>query len=368
VRPLDTVARFGGDEFAMVCHDAGATDDVLHVAGRVTEAFRRPFHLNGEDMFLTVSIGIAVDEGGISAGELLRDADAAMYRAKERGRSRVEFFDQTMRTEAATRLEVQSALHWAVVRNELRAFYQPLIDVRSGAPIGAEALVRWDHPTRGLVLPGEFIPLAEEAALIVPIGMAVFDQAGRQCARWQERFGAGFGMAVNLSVHHLRHPGLLDHVRSMLGVSGLDPSTVCFELTESVLFEDVDRHIRTLLELRALGVRLAIDDFGTGFSSLTYLRRFPVDVVKIDRSFVAGVPTNPSDTAIVRSVVELSHALGLKVVAEGVECSEQLETLRAFGCDVAQGFLFSPPAPPAEMGEWLEAAAERMVRSRPAVA
>jgi diguanylate cyclase (GGDEF)-like protein len=356
LRPVDTVARFGGDEFVMICHDAGAVDDVLHVAERVADALRRPFSLHGDDTFLSVSIGIAVSDGRTSAGELLRDADAAMYRAKDRGRARWEFFDDTMRTEAATRLETQSALHWAVTRNEMRVFYQPLVDVASGSPVGVEALVRWDHPTRGLVMPQEFVPLAEEASLIVPIGVSVLDQAGRQCARWQEQFGGpAFGVAVNLSVHHLRHPGLVEHVRSMLDHTGLDPACVCLELTESVLFEDADRHIRTLVELRSIGVRLAIDDFGTGYSSLTYLKQFPVDLIKIDRSFVAGVRTNASDTAIVRSVVELAHALGLRVVAEGVERLDQLEALRSFGCDVAQGFLFSPPCPPADIDAWLTA-------------
>jgi len=355
LRPLDTIARFGGDEFVMVCHDVGALDDVLHVAERVVEALRRPFTLNGDHTFLSVSIGIAVSDGTSSSpGELLRDADAAMYRAKEGGRARWEFFDETMRTEAATRLEVQSALHWAVARDEMRVFYQPLVDLRTGAPVGVEALVRWAHPSRGLVMPEEFIPLAEEADLIVPIGVSVFNKATRQCADWRRELGgAPFGVAVNLSVHHLRHPGLLDHVRSMLAASGLPPSSVCLELTESVLLDDVDRHMRTLLELRSIGVQLALDDFGTGFSSLTYLKRFPVDIVKIDRSFVAGVRTNPSDTAIVRGVIELAHALGLRVVAEGVEHPEQLEALRSLGCDAAQGFLFSRPLPPEEIKEWL---------------
>jgi len=354
LRPLDSVARFGGDEFVMVCHDVAAVDDVLHLAGRVTDALGRPFPLSGDSMFLGVSIGIAVSDGTATAAELLRDADAAMYRAKDRGRARCEFFDETMRTEAATRLELQSALHWAIVRDEMRVFYQPLIDLQTDRSVGTEALVRWDHPSRGIVMPSEFIPLAEDATLIVPIGVSVLKQAARQCARWQRESGdPDFSVAVNLSVHHLRYPSLLDQVRSVLAGTGLDPASLCLELTESVLLEDVDRHIRTLLDLRALGVRLAIDDFGTGFSSLTYLKRFPIDAVKIDRSFVAGLRTNSSDTAIVRSVIELAHALGLRVVAEGVEAPEQLDALRAFGCDFAQGFLFSPPRPPAEIERWL---------------
>jgi EAL domain-containing protein (putative c-di-GMP-specific phosphodiesterase class I) len=261
-----------------------------------------------------------------------------------------------MRTEAAARLEMQMALHWAISRNEMRVFYQPLVDVRSGVPVGVEALVRWDHPARGIVTPDEFVTLAEDAGLIVPIDLSVMEEATRQCAEWQRTFdGAPLNVAANLSAHHLRHPGLLTHVRSALAASGLEPSSLCLELTESVLLEDVDRHIRTLLELRSLGVRLAVDDFGTGFSSLTYLKRFPVDVVKIDRSFVAGLGTDTSDTAIVRSVVDLAHALSLQVVAEGVEQPEQLEALRTLGCDVAQGYLFSPPRPPADVAGWLAA-------------
>jgi diguanylate cyclase (GGDEF)-like protein/PAS domain S-box-containing protein len=354
LRPADTVARFGGDEFVMVCQETGPAHHAMQVAERVAEALRPPFRLGDHDIFLNVSVGIAVSDGFASAAELLRDADAAMYRAKERGRARCEFFDETMRTEAAARLELQTALHWAITRDELRVFYQPLIDVRSGLPAGVEALVRWAHPTAGLVMPAEFVGLAEESGLIVPVDLSVLAEATRQGARWQEQFGDfPLTVGVNLSAHHLRHPALLSHVRTVLADSGLDPSSLCLELTESVLLEDVDRHIRTLLELRALGVRLAIDDFGTGFSSLTYLKRFPVDIVKIDRSFVAGLGVDASDTAIVRSVIDLAHALSLKVVAEGVEQPEQFEALRALGCDIAQGYLFSPPQPPGDLVAWL---------------
>ena len=354
VRPADTVARFGGDEFVMICQDAGVVGHAMHVADRVADAFRAPFPLGGDDMFLNVSIGIATSDGQTSSAELLRNADAAMYQAKELGRGRCEFFDETMRTEAAARLDLQTALHWAISRQEMRVHYQPLVDVRTGVPLGAEALVRWAHPTKGIVCPADFVKLAEESGLIVPIDVAVLEQATSQCAGWPAGpGGTALHVSANLSIHHLRHPGLLDHVRSVLDRSGLDPSSLCLELTESVLLEDVDRHMRTLLDLRALGVRLAIDDFGTGFSSLTYLKRFPVDAVKIDRSFVAGLGTDASDTAIVRSVVDLAHALSLQVVAEGVEQPEQLEALRSLGCDVAQGYLFAPPLPTEELLTWL---------------
>ena len=354
LRPADTVARFGGDEFVMICQDAGEVGHAMRVADRVAEALRAPFRLGADDMFLNVSIGIAVSDGGTSAAELLRDADAAMYQAKDQGRGRCEFFDETMRTEAAARLDLQTALHWAITRQEMRVFFQPLVDVATGEPVGAEALARWAHPTDGIVTPDAFIKLAEESGLIVPIDLAVMEQATLQCARWPLRSdGIPLTVSANLSVHHLRHPGLLSHVRDVLDGSGLQPSSLCLELTESVLLEDVDRHIQTLLELRELGVRLAIDDFGTGFSSLTYLKRFPVDVVKIDRSFVAGLGTDVSDTAIVRSVIELAHALSLQVVAEGVERPDQLAALRSLGCDLAQGYLFAPPRRDAELLSWL---------------
>jgi diguanylate cyclase (GGDEF)-like protein len=354
VRPADTVARFGGDEFVVICQDAGVVGHAMHVADRIADAFRSPFPFGSDDMFLNVSIGIATSDGRTSPAELLRNADAAMYQAKELGRGRCEFFDETMRTEAAARLELQTALHWAITRQEMQVHYQPVVNLRTGVPAGVEALARWAHPTKGIVGPTDFVRLAEESGLIVPIDVAVLEQATMQCAGWPAGpTGIALNVSANLSIHHLRHPDLLDHVRSVLDRSGLDPSSLCLELTESVLLEDVDRHMRTLLELRALGVRLAIDDFGTGFSSLTYLKRFPVDGVKIDRSFVAGLGTDASDTAIVRSVIDLAHALSLHVVAEGVEQPGQLDLLQSFGCDAAQGYLFAPPLPTEELLPWL---------------
>ena len=367
VRPADTVARFGGDEFVVICQDAGVVGHAMHVADRVADAFRSPFPLGADDMFLNVSIGIATSDGRTSPAELLRNADAAMYQAKELGRGRCEFFDETMRTEAAARLDLQTALHWAITRQEMQVHYQPVVDLRTGVPVGVEALARWAHPTKGLVGPTDFVKLAEESGLIVPIDVSVLEQATKECVGWPAGpTGIALKVSANLSIHHLRHPDLLDNVRSVLDRSGLEPSSLCLELTESVLLEDVDRHMRTLLELRALGVRLAIDDFGTGFSSLTYLKRFPVDAVKIDRSFVAGLGTDASDTAIVRSVIDLAHALSLQVVAEGVERREQLDLLQSLGCDVAQGFLFAPPLPTEELLPWL-AGHRAWAAHRPAV-
>jgi len=353
VRPIDTVARFGGDEFVVVCQEAETLSGAMVVADRLVAALREPFRIGGEEIFLTVSVGIAIAGPGDSSETLLRNADAAMYRAKEQGRARCEFFDETMQTEAAARLELQTALNWAVQREEMRVFYQPLINIASGTPVGVEALLRWQHPDRGIVEPADFIPSAEDTGLIVPIGRSVLDRAAAEFAAWRTVVPAGqFSVAVNLSAHQLRHPGLVEQVRVALAKHELPASSLCLELTESALLEDLDRHFRVLMALRDLGVRLALDDFGTGFSSLTYLKRFPVDMVKIDRSFVAGLGVTHCDTAIVRSVIELAHALNLTVVAEGIERPEQLEELRSLGCDVAQGYLFSTPLPQALLLNW----------------
>jgi diguanylate cyclase (GGDEF)-like protein len=346
VRPADTVARFGGDEFVVVCQDIGTLSEAIAVADRIAAALREPFRVTGEEMFLTVSAGIAISGPDPSSEALLRNADAAMYRAKEQGRARCEFFDETMQTEATARLELQTALNWAVQRDEMRVFYQPLVDVASGHAVGVEALVRWDHPERGIVSPESFILLAEETGLIVPIGSSVLHEAARDHRQWREVFPQGlFTISVNLSAHQLRHPGLLDQVRAVLDQYGLQASSLCLELTETALLQDLDRHIGVLMALRSLGVRLALDDFGTGYSSLTYLKQFPVDIVKIDRSFVNGLGVDHYDSTIVRGLVELAHALQLVVVAEGIERPEQWEQLRRLGCDLAQGYLFSPPVP-----------------------
>ncbi|MDQ1493149.1 MAG: hypothetical protein QOJ23_5663, partial [Actinomycetota bacterium] len=320
IRPADTVARFGGDEFVVVCQDIATLNEAIAVADRIATAMREPFRVTGDEMFLTVSAGIAISGPDPSSEALLRNADAAMYRAKEQGRARCEFFDETMQTEATARLELQTALNWAVQRDEMRVFYQPLVDVVSGHAVGVEALVRWDHPEQGIVSPESFILLAEETGLIVPIGSAVLHEAARDHRRWREVSPQGpFTISVNLSAHQLRHPGLLDQVRTVLDQHGLEASALCLELTETALLQDLDRHIRVLLGLRSLGVRLALDDFGTGYSSLTYLKRFPVDIVKIDRSFVTGLGVDHYDSTIVRGLIELAHALQLVVVAEGIE-------------------------------------------------
>ncbi|MGH9043069.1 MAG: putative bifunctional diguanylate cyclase/phosphodiesterase [Acidimicrobiia bacterium] len=355
VRPADTVARFGGDEFVVVCEDVDGVADATGLAERIAAALEVPFSLDGGEVFLSVSVGVSMAGPGSSAEELLRDADAAMYRAKEHGRSRIEFFDEGMRTEAGVRLEVQNALHRAVERDELRLLYQPVIDLPTGRMVGVEALLRWAHPEQGVLPPGLFVPMAEELGLIVPIGNWVFAEAARQLAEWQRAAPQQppLVLAVNLSTRQLREPGLVDTFRRIITETGIDPTGVCLELTETVLMEDPDLYLQPLLDLKALGLRLAVDDFGTGHASLSYLKRFPFDVLKIDRSFVRGLGRDAADTAIVRGVIDLAHALGLEVVAEGIEDREHLVELRALGCDLAQGYHFARPLPAAAISALL---------------
>ena len=353
VRPGDTIARFGGDEFVVLCEDLTpglAREQAVDVAERLIAAIQQPFSRQGESQFLSTSIGIALSTGEDDRPEaLLRDADAAMYRAKERGKGRWELFDEAMRATALRRVETENALHRAVERNEFRVFYQPVMSLRDGTCVGAEALVRWQHPDRGLVSPAEFITLAEETGLVVPLGRWVLEEACRQTAHWHRVRGGGpFTVSVNLSARQLARAELVGEVAAALDASGVAPECISLEITESVLMEDVEASLGAIKALRALGVRLGIDDFGTGYSSLGYLKRLPVDTVKVDQSFVDGLGTDAEDSAIVAAVVNLGHTLTLNVVAEGVETEEQLAELVALGCDSAQGFLFAPALPPTE--------------------
>ncbi|HKY76071.1 MAG TPA: EAL domain-containing protein [Acidimicrobiia bacterium] len=350
VRPSDTVGRLGGDEFVVVCEDAAVWETTV-LGERLIRTLEEPFQVEGGEVFVTVSVGIAIAELAASPDELLRDADVAMYQAKQRGRARCEFFDEAMRTEAARRLETATALHRSLERREIETYYQPMIDLNTGAIVGVEALVRWNHPERGLISPASFIPLAEEQGLIIPIGAAVLDDACSQWARWREEFPAREPLVlnVNISARQLHSPDFVESIRAALLAYGVDPGALCLELTESVLIDDVEAQRHTLAALRELGVALAIDDFGTGYSSLTYLKRFPVNGIKIDQSFVAGLGRDAFDSAIIESVIELAHAVGLHVTAEGVETLDQLLRLRALGCDFAQGYYFARPQPAAEL-------------------
>jgi diguanylate cyclase (GGDEF)-like protein/PAS domain S-box-containing protein len=346
LRPGDTVARFGGDEFTVLCDDLdvdveAAREQAIEVAQRLLDVIELPTDLEGEPTPISASIGIAIAGPGDQAESMLRDADAAMYLAKERGKGRWEIFDEEMRSSVQVRLDTENALYRALERSELRIYYQPIVSLGDARCTGAEALVRWAHPERGLVAPDDFIDVAEETGLIVPMGAWVLEEACRAVARWHESGGvdAPFSVSVNLSARQLAHSDVVQAVRTALDRTGADPAMLGLEITESVLMGETS--VETVAALKALGVKLSIDDFGTGYSSLGYLKRFPVDVVKVDRSFVDGLGTDPEDSAIVAAVVSLGHALGLEVVAEGVETERQLAELVRLGCDFAQGYWFA---------------------------
>jgi diguanylate cyclase (GGDEF)-like protein len=360
VRDEDTVARFGGDEFAVLCEDLSDETEAVTVAQRIIAAVASPIALGERHLALTASIGIALASGpGADPDVLLRDADSAMYRAKERGRDRIELFDDDMRARAMARVETESALRRALEVGELRVHFQPVVDLAGEVVVGVEALVRWQHPERGLVPPLEFIPVAEETGLIVPLGAHVLSEACHTIARWNRRHRdrPALSVSVNLSARQLSSPGLRDVVAATLAESGLPPELLCLEITESVLMEDADASREQLQALKEIGVTLSVDDFGTGYSSLLYLKRFPVDVLKIDRSFVSGLGTSTEDSAIVAGVVQLARALGLQSVAEGVEDPEQVRRLGGLGCDLAQGFYWSPALDAEHLEAWLETAA-----------
>jgi diguanylate cyclase (GGDEF)-like protein/PAS domain S-box-containing protein len=341
LRPEDTVARLGGDEFAVCCEQLEGPAEAVALAERLTAAVSQPFVLGGREFYVTPSIGIVLGTGvlGETASTLLRDADAAMYHAKDRGRGRIELFDHGMRTEVLRKAEVAGELRHAAERGELVLHYQPIMRLADGALTGFEALLRWDHPERGLLLPGAFIDVAEDSDLIVSIGAWVLGEAGRQLAAWRDELPEHpITMSVNLAARQIADLDLVATVREMLARYQLEPSRLTLEITEGTLMEDAEVSVATLRELKALGVQLAIDDFGTGYSSLAYLKRFPIDFLKIDRSFVSGLEHESEDAVIVKAVVELGRALGLGVVAEGVETDGQLAELERIGCELAPGY------------------------------
>ena len=354
LRRHETLARFGGDEFVILCEDIFDDEDAVAVAERVLKAFSLPFHLALGETMAAASIGISVtSDPNQDPDDLIRDADAAMYRAKGAGGARVVLFDEVTRERALARLHNERAIRKAIEREEFRVFFQPEISIDGEHIMGMEALVRWQHPERGLLGPGEFIALAEETGLIVPLGTWVLRDACQRAVVWQRSRPADqpLTLRVNVSARQLAQDSLRATVAEVIAETGIEPGLLCLEVTESVLIEDPEESIRTLTELKQLGVKIAIDDFGTGYSSLEYLRRLPVDCVKVDRSFVRGVPENEEDVAIVNAVIELGHALKLSVTAEGVETTDQFDNLRAAGCDTAQGFLFFRPEPPEEVAK-----------------
>jgi diguanylate cyclase (GGDEF)-like protein len=346
VRPEDTIARLGGDEFAVLLEDLDDAAGATAVAERVAKALEAPFLLEGREVVVTMSVGVALNtRRPVSPEELLRDADLAMYRAKGKGKNRYEVFDTDTGAPAIHRLDLELDLRSAVARNEFRLHYQPVVQLETGRIVEFEALVRWQHKDRGLLPPEDFIGLTEETGLIIPIGQWVLTEACRQARLWQEQRPSDppLTIGINLSARQLQDPDLIALVSHVLADSGLDPRSLKFEITESVVMQDAPSTLATLHTLRELGIRLAIDDFGTGYSSLGYLKRFPIDTLKIDRSFVEGIVTDPEDAAIVQAVISVAKSLGLSVTAEGIENEAQLRRLQELGCDRGQGFYFGHP-------------------------
>ncbi len=355
VRPEDTVARIGGDEFVVLCEDLADLDAAAMVADRLSTAVAVAIPTRVGDVEATLSVGVAVAGHGddASSDTLLRDADEAMYKAKRQGPNVIELFDDTLRTVAASRLQLLSDLRRATSHAELRLVYQPVIELVGESVVGVEALIRWQHPTRGLVAPDEFIPFAERSGLIITMGDWVMREACRQGARWQRASPRGSSptMSVNVSGRQLSPgAGLVSTVHEALADSGLDPTALVLEVTESALMEDAEAALRVVEQLKGLGVQIAIDDFGTGYSSLVYLKRFPVDLLKVDRSFVAGLGRNREDSAIARSVIDLADAFDIAAVAEGIETADQLAELQRLGCRFGQGFLWSPGRSAEDLG------------------
>ncbi|HEX7121755.1 MAG TPA: EAL domain-containing protein [Gemmatimonadaceae bacterium] len=369
-RGCDTVARLGGDEFAVLLEEMHASAGAQVVAERIVRALEHPVDITqGRAATVSASVGIAVLHGEESAEELLRNADVAMYEAKSRARGRWVIFDPEMHAALVDRVSLEADLRRAVERREFTLAYQPIVDISSREPTGVEALLRWHHPSRGEVTPKNFIPLAEETGLIVPLGRWVLREACCQCARWnRRRANAPLTLTINLSAKQLLDDGIVTDVQAALDESGLDPACLLLEITESVLMQETEAALARLQALKQLGVRLAIDDFGTGYSSLSYLQQFPVDVLKIDRSFVEGLLHGTNDAALVRTIVALAGSLTLRTVAEGVEDERQQSQLIELGCNSAQGFLFCHPLPAAQLEQLLERGTIGMAPPEPPVA
>ena len=346
LRPMDTMARFGGDEFTFVFEGIESEQEAVMIVERISRTAGLPMRLNGGEASITVSIGLAiVTDPAVPLDHVIRDADSAMYRAKRQGGSRYELFDESSRRRAQERLELHNPLDQAVTGDELRVHYQPRVSLAGETRlVGFEALVRWDHPERGLISPDQFIAAAEESGLIVPIGQYVLERALRQIAQLSAT-RPGVTMSVNLSARQLEDPGLVTRVDRAIRSSGADPSALCLEMTEATIHRNAELATSTLQQLKAVGVKIAIDNFGTGYSSLPSLEQLPIDTLKIHQSYVAKLSREPAAAGIVRAVVELGHALGLNVVAEGVETDMQMAQLRELRCDEAQGFLFGRPVP-----------------------
>jgi diguanylate cyclase (GGDEF)-like protein/PAS domain S-box-containing protein len=353
VRPNDTVARFGGDEFAVLLNDIIDINDATHIADRIQKELSQPLNLGGQEVFTTASIGIALSETGYERAEdILRDADSAMYRAKARGRARYEIFDTEMHAKAMKLLQMEADLRQAVKRKEFLVYYQPIVSLASNRIAGAEALIRWKHPVHGFIAPMEFIPLAEETGMITEIGEWILRTACVQNRVWHDEGYDQLNMEVNISARQFQEQDFADLVRRVMLETGITAESLETEITESVAMEDYS--IPVLNELASIGVKASIDDFGTGFSSLGFLKQFPINTIKIDKSFVRDISSNADSLAIIEAIIAMAHSLNMKVVAEGVETKEQLAFLKSHNCDEVQGYFYSPPVPDSDFSRLLE--------------
>lgn len=353
-REGETVSRFEGDEFALLLTQTGGTGDIVEVIHHIQKALRLPFMIESHELFMTLSIGISLyPDDGIDAQALLKNAGVALYRAKEHGGNSYQFYTADMNSKAMKRLSLENNLRRAVERQEFEVYYQPKVEINTRQIVGMEALVRWQHPEMGIIFPSEFIPLAEDTGLIVPLGEWVLRAACLQIKEWEEEGFASLTMAVNLSARQFQQQNLSQAVVRVLQETGMNPHHLELELTESSIMRNAESAVKTLNELKAMGVKISVDDFGTGYSSLGYLKRLPIDMLKIDKSFVHDVTTNPDDAALVMAIVTLAHNLRLRVIAEGVETEEQLSFLHLLRCDEWQGYLYSKPLPATAFRELL---------------
>ncbi len=366
LRTTDTICRIGGDEFAVILESATSSRESESVAAKLIAALAAPFPLDKHEMYVSASIGLAIyplDSADLQA--LIRNADTAMYHAKSRGKNAFDRFHPDMEQRAQKRVQLENSMRKALERNELRVFFQPQISIATRRIVAVEALLRWEHPELGLIQPLEFIPVAEESGLIVPLGKWVLEAACEQAARWAAEGMRELSIAVNLSVRQMREEGLVDDILAILNRTGVAPGQLELEITETVLMEDVEENVRLLTRLKAEGICISIDDFGTGYSSMAYLKRFPIDQIKIDRTFITDLPADAEDRAITTAIIAMAHSLGVEVVAEGVETAAQLAFLDEHGCDRVQGYFLGAPLPGPHVTVLLNAQQEELQASLP---
>ena len=362
VRASDTVARMGGDEFTILLPNVEDPDNTAQVAQKIVKNISEVYQVEGKEIYITASVGITIFPGdGQTVDELLKNADTAMYHAKNNGRNGFQFFSREMNVRMLNRLDLQNNLRHALERNEFVLYYQPRVSIADRCITSMEALIRWPHPEKGMIMPDRFISLAEETGLIVPIGEGVIHAACLQIKKWQDEGNPPFPVAVNVSAHQFRRPNFAETVTTILEETGVNPVFLEIELTESAIMQDVDFTIKMLKAFKSLGIKISIDDFGTGYSSLSHLKRFPIDSLKIDRSFIANATTSTDDRAIVTAIISMAHSLGLNIIAEGVETEAQLALLSEQGCQEIQGYLFSKPLPPDLLTKLLHEDKERKI-------